>query len=82
MRFTPPHGTRAPSRPSASFLLADTRNSLVVCLHCSLPLVGEGGRLFHTIALMAMARGMAGRKDKPLVAIEFAEERVRHEVAA
>ena len=49
---------------------------------CTLPLVGEGGRLFHAVALMAMARGMAGRKDKPLVAIEFAEERVRHEVAA
>ena len=72
-------------RHTTQVTTTDLRRVLLQALSpfaCTLPLVGEGGRFFHTVALMAMARGMAGRKDKPLVAIEFAEDRVRHEVAA
>src|ERR1700752_4040866 len=44
-------------------------------------LAGEAGGRFHTSALMAVAGGVACGKDEPLIAIELAEERMRHEMA-
>jgi hypothetical protein len=44
------------------------------------PLAGKAGGLLYGGALIAVARGVAGGKDEPLVAIEFAEEGMRHEI--
>ena len=43
--------------------------------------VKTGGRLYGG-ALIAMALGVAGGEDEPLVAIEFAEQGMRHEIVA
>jgi hypothetical protein len=45
-------------------------------------LAGKVGGLLYGGALIAMARGVAGGQDEPLVAIKFAEEGMRHEIAA
>ena len=43
-------------------------------------LVGKASRRLYGGALIAMALGVAGGKDEPLVAIEFAKQGMRHEI--
>src|SRR5215472_2201159 len=43
-------------------------------------LAGKAGGLLYGGALIAVARGVAGGEDEPLVAIQFAEEGMRHEI--
>jgi hypothetical protein len=45
-------------------------------------LAGKAGGLLYGGALIAVARGVAGGEDEPLVAIEFAEEGMLHEIVA
>jgi hypothetical protein len=43
-------------------------------------LEGKAGGCLYGGALIAVALGVAGGEDEPLVAIEFAEQRMRHEI--
>jgi hypothetical protein len=45
-------------------------------------LVGKAGRSPYGGALIAVTLGVAGGKDEPLVAIEFAKQGMGHEVVA
>ena len=45
-------------------------------------LAGKASRRLYGGALIAVALGVAGGKDEPLVAIEFAKQGMRHEIVA